>query len=216
MNRRLIGSALGVLIGMGLVIYFDKNEAVSQTTEASAAASAITVTAANDTNVYALRELSEQQAEEIARLRRGKEAGDALNLLRSKQTPPDPTRPDLASYRALSPRELSNEIETAVDEAASYTSGGIYAPQRHRDLHRRINTLWDLRGLTPTQNKWLAEAAKELNELAVHHAEEAVEKGSNDEVVAVVTGLGDWAFRLNDDQEKRLVAAVEIVASRYH
>jgi hypothetical protein len=216
-TRRLVGATLGVLIGMGLVIHFDRSDGVSKNrvTKTAPASSSISVEASNVNDARRLRKLTEQQAEEIAHLRRLRETDEALELLRTTQTRPDPARPDLARYRSLSSRELNNEIETAVDEAANYTAEGEYAPERHKDLHRRINSLWDLRGLTDRQNKWLAEAAKELNELAVQHAEEAVENGRNDEVIGVAKGLGAWAFRLNDEQEKRLIVAVETVQSRY-
>jgi hypothetical protein len=107
---------------------------------------------------------------------------------------------------------LENEVNTAVEETANYTEGRVYAPERHRDLHQRINNLWDLTNLTPRENEWLGAAAGTLNELAVRHAEEAKARGDDDEVIRAAAGLGEWAFRLSNDQEERLIAAVEAVA----
>lgn len=214
MNPRVVGSILGILIGMGLIIYLDKSKVPSREPTTEDVASRAPAPLSQEDSTAVLRSLAAQQAEEIARLQRAREADEALELLRTPHTPRDPDRPELAQLRALSNRELRNEIETAVEEAANYTMAGAYAPERHKDLYQRINKLWDLTGLENRQNNWLGEAVEELNELAVQHAEEAMESGDEDEVIRVAIGLGDWAYRLNDDQEKRLIVAVEMIAKR--
>jgi hypothetical protein len=215
-NPRVVGSILGVLIGMGLVIYLDKKEVYprDRATNPATLPASPPAPVRQDEETAVLRNLTKRQAEEIARLQRAKEVDEALYILRSPRSPRDPARPELVRLRALSSRELNNEIETAVGEVESYTEGGVYAPERHLELYKRINNLWDLRGLTPKQNEWLAVSVKELNGLVVRHVEEAIANGDEDEAVRAVTGLGEWAFRLIPDQRRRLIAALEKAAAR--
>lgn len=215
MSPRLIGSMLGVLIGMGLVIYLDRTGVIppKQSANPVATVSLPTTTGTID-DTAALRVENARQARELARLRLAREADRTLDLLRST-VPPDPSRPELARYRDLSPELMDNEIKTADAAVFEYTSGGLYARLSHQDLYRRVNELFDLRGLTAAQNAMLAQAVMYLNELTVQHAEEALRLRKDDEVIRAAADIGGWAFRLNDDQERRLIRAVETVASRY-
>jgi hypothetical protein len=215
-NPRVVGSILGLLIGMGLVVYLEKNEVLSRGRgpKPAPSPSSTPTPLSQEEETMALHKLTRHQAEEIARLRRAKDAAEALDLLLAPRSPRDPTRPEQIRLSALSSIELNNEIETAVEEAASYTAGGAYAPERHVDLHKRVNNLWSLPNLTDKQNKWLQKAVKELNDLAVRHAEEAIERGDEDEAIRAADGIGEWAWRLNADQKKRFLAAVTTAESR--
>jgi hypothetical protein len=215
-NPRIVGSILGLLIGMGLVIYLDKKEIHSRGRAAIPEVVPVSppVPVRKDKERAELRNLTERQAEEIARLQRAKEVNEALYLLRSPRPPRNPMKPEQVRLRSLSSRELNNEIETAVGEVESYTEGGVYAPVRHLELHNRINNLWDVHPLTPRQNEWLQKAVHEMNWLVVRHAEEAITNGDENEATRAVIGLGEWAWRLLPDQRTRLIAALEKAAAR--
>lgn len=220
MSPRLIGSVLGFLIGMSLVIYLDRTSVIpakQMNPVATGTTTATTTTTGQLDDTAALRVENARQAGELARLRLARDANRTLDLLHSKVRP-DPSRPELARYRDLSPELLDNEIKTADAAVFEYTSGGLYAPIPHQDLYRRVNELYDLRGLTEDQNAMLARAVMYLNDLTVKHAEGALADGKHDdEVIRVAAGIGGWAFRLklNKDHEKRLIKAVETVAGKY-
>jgi hypothetical protein len=216
-SRRFIGSALGVLIGLGLVIYLDEHNIFSKRRRPRSATPApptATAPPVRDPVVARLRREMESQAEEIARLERARQAGEALALLTVPRSPVDLTQTEMARLHALPEKELDDEITDAVEETAGYIEKGRYSQKSHAELYRHINEFFDMPGLTEPQNDSLSRAVKELNDLVVQHVEEAAESGNDDEVIRTVAGLGPWAFRLTPEQEKPLIEAAQAVKAR--
>jgi hypothetical protein len=160
-----------------------------------------------------LHRLTEQQAEELAQLRLKANLEHALDLLFRPSAVSVATSLETLRLSKLSPADLAAEIKVLTDEVAAYTADGVYAPERHAELYRRANVLFSIKGLGDAQNNWLQRAVRELDELAVRHAEEALDKGDTVALVDTVMGIGDWSFRLTRKQRERLVAAVEASAT---
>ncbi len=163
---------------------------------------------ASQGNDRAIREEgSLEQYDEVTRL-------GALEFLRHPNKELAKNNPDLLRFSELSPSALDDEIEDVVDEVASYVDDGKYAPERQAILHRKANALYSLKKLRGLQNLWLNQATRELNDLAVYHAENALKQDNAPAVLDTVVGIGaEWSFRLTINQRKRLIAVVEKIAT---
>jgi hypothetical protein len=205
-----IGAILGLVFGAVIVIYLDRHQVPTPPPAPSTHARQV-ITPRTDT---ALHELATRQAAEIARLKLAVDVDHVLNLLRRSKPSLDPARPEVVTLARLPFKELHDEIKLAATDVANYASEDTYAPEQHATLYHRVNTLWDIRGLSDDENAWLAEAVKILDELAVRHAEESLRDGDNEAVVRVALSLGDWTFRLNHDQKKRLTSVLRATETR--
>lgn len=206
---RIIGAVLGVVLGAVIVIYLNRHQAPPQ--PAPSTHSTGSVSPSNNTD---LNETAAREALEKARLKLAADADRALDLLRQPKPSLDPPRPEVARLAMLPENELRAEIELAYTDVGDYASHNTYAPERHAALYRRVNTFWDIRGLAEDENAWLGEAVTTLNELAVRHAEKSHDNARHEAVVRVAMSLGDWAYRLNPEQELRLASALKATLAR--
>lgn len=205
-TARKFGSIIGLLIGIALVLYLDARK----TQPAPAISATQSHTHAPPPQPVKHRD---PQAEEIARLKLAIDARRIMDLLGKRQTKNDQTRPEIVRYTKLSAKELDAEIEAVASEVSDYAGIGRYAPVRHEELYRRVNLLFDVHGLSVTQNEWLGQALGALNELSVRHTEDAWEKGDAATAIHAADALGEWTFRLNEKQEPRLRAVLSAVAA---
>lgn len=209
---RSVGSIIGLLIGIALVLYLDARK-----TPPAPAISATATQTQTQTHTQAPPpqpvKHHDPQAAEIARLKLAIEARRIMDLLSKRQTQNDQTRPEILQYTKLSAKELDAEIEAAVSAVSDYAALARYAPLPHQELYRRVNLLYDVDGLSDPQNKWLGQALGTLNELSVRHAEDAWKKGDAATAIRAADALGEWTFRLNKKQEPRLQVVLSAVAA---
>jgi hypothetical protein len=209
---RIIGAVLGVALGALIVIYLDRHRTPAPPVPpASSTHSTASVTPVNTTD---LNEAAARQALETARLDLAADADAARALLGQDKPLLDSPRAEVAQLEMLPEEEIRTDIEQAYTEVGDYAAQSSYGPEKHATLYRRVNTLWDIRGLPEKENGWLGEAVATLNELAVRHAEKSYENGRYEAVVRVAKSLGDWTYRLNKDQEQRLASVLQETSAR--
>jgi hypothetical protein len=133
--------------------------------------------------------------------------------INTRRAAADQASPEILHYKKMSPDELDAEIENVANETNDYTAENKYAPERHANLYRRVNVMFDIKGLSAKQNKWLAESVMALNDLSVRHAEDAWSEHDGLTTVRTAEALGEWGFRLNPPQKQRLTAVLTSVAA---
>lgn len=213
---RTVGAVIGFVISAAVVIYLDRQERPKLVQHHVTTARVVTTPGqtASQSQIVELHTQNAQQAEEIARLRLAVDADAALDQLRLAKPVLDPKRRELAHFTEMSRKELRGEIQIAVTDVVNYASEDTYAPDVHEALYRRVNTLWDIRGLQTDENSWLRQAVGSLNAIAVRHAEESFKDGDDAAVVRVVRSFGDWSYRLNGAQKQRLSNVLEQTVKR--
>jgi len=204
---RWIGSFLGLFLGIVAVLYLDRQDPdVAHTGTSSAATTAAQPPPALGSTVEVAAHVVDDK----------RSLPDVDRLIRSLRRMPvhgEPKTAEAERLAKLSPEDLENEVQSATSEAAGYDAEGRYAPERHAQIYRRVNALFDVRGLTTKQNEWLAQAVQALNEIAVRHAEKAMRGGDNDAALRTAESFGEWGYRLNDDQEIRVIAVIRKVSA---
>lgn len=227
---RIAGSILGLVVAATVVLYLfagglsskgttqknvllDRDNSGNPTSTAPPRAGPDPAASETSKTVEQLRQLAEQQAKELAALKLAAEANRAMAIIRRKRAVPDYSRPEIAKLMQLSRQNLAAEIQVALREIANYAAGGTFAPERHFEFYRRANILYDVPKLLPKENAWLDRAVKELNEMAVRHAERSLTNGELGEVVRTAIALDEWAFRLSDIQENRYISALNVIAA---
>lgn len=220
---RGVGGFLGVLLGVLTVFHFHRGEqaTVQHVDNAQVGQDSIKPNPivadhkqkelAREKEVAELQKLAKAQAAELARLRAREELSRVLDAILHPKQDTSSTSAEVLRLAALSPDDLSAEIKVAVNEVAAYTDEDVYAPERHAELHRRVNTLYSIKGLSGKQNDWLLQAVRKLNDLAVRHAESAFEKKDVVSLARTVDILSGWSFRLTTKQRERLVTIIEAI-----
>jgi hypothetical protein len=209
---RWIGSFLGLFIGAVAVLYLDRLKSDASQIRT---APAITRVAQPLPTPPPPVEVSAPLVVERSHI------SDAKRLLESLRRTPIQGAPKSAEAERLEKmtrEELDGEVQSATSEAAAYEAEGRYAPEHHARLYHRVNVLFDVRGLTKRQNAWLAQAVQALNEIAVRHTEDALREGDIQGALQTADGFGEWSYRLNNDQERRLTTTLDKVelSSRLH
>lgn len=215
-TARTVGAMAGFILSAAAVIYLDVRARPRAGTPSPvkprtvAAVHARTPAQANnDLGVRAA-----EQAAEIARLKLIIEGEHAMELLTQKTPMLDPARPEVARFSDMSPDERHAEIRMAATDVESYSDEGGFAPDVHSRLYERVNTLWDIRRLSDDENAWLRQSVHVLNEMAVQHALDAYDKGDDAVVVRTAESFGPWAFRLSDDEKRRMTTALRETVGR--
>ncbi|HEX7151297.1 MAG TPA: hypothetical protein VF618_07395 [Thermoanaerobaculia bacterium] len=200
------------MIGLALVLYFDTQKPPSEAKPRPPIASP-TMTAQQPRIVEKQPDPQTPPAVVVAEPSPAIDAEGALKILQAKQTHQDVLRPEMLRYLQLSRKEIDAEVKAATSDVAAYTAEAVYAPERHTELYRKVNLLWDVPRLTDRENRWLAQSVAELNKLAIRHIEEAWKEGDGSTVIRTVSSFGEWAYRLDTEQEKRLATILQALAA---
>ncbi|MGZ5440312.1 MAG: hypothetical protein ACXW4P_03975 [Thermoanaerobaculia bacterium] len=206
-----MGSFIGIMIGVALVLYLDSRKSLREVRRTAAVTSTVSVTQ-TPPKIVEPPVLDIPRIIEIAPPTPAVEAERVLQLLEQKHTQqPDTLRPEMLRYLRLPKKEMEAEVKIATSEVAAYVADGVYAPERHSELYRKVNLLWDVPRQTDRDNRWLAQAVAELNKLAMRHIEEAWQEKDAANVVGTATALDEWVYRLDPQQEERLKTMLKTI-----